>query len=90
MRAQLDEEFRDFMHGRWPAMVRLAYALTGDQHELGPGGLDPGERGDRPIGDRPVAADDRPVEIGRHQQRPRWGVARRCATKCWTNHHLQE
>jgi RNA polymerase sigma-70 factor (sigma-E family) len=31
MRAQLDEEFRDFMHGRWPAMVRLAYALTGDQ-----------------------------------------------------------
>jgi RNA polymerase sigma-70 factor (sigma-E family) len=31
MRAQLDEEFRDFMHGRWPVMVRLAYALTGDQ-----------------------------------------------------------
>src|SRR5437773_925806 len=31
MSAQLDEEFRDFMHGRWPAMVRLAYALTGDQ-----------------------------------------------------------
>jgi RNA polymerase sigma-70 factor (sigma-E family) len=31
MRAQLDEEFRDFMHGRWPAMVRLAYALTADQ-----------------------------------------------------------
>ena len=31
MDAQLDEEFRDFMHGRWPAMVRLAYALTGDQ-----------------------------------------------------------
>jgi len=30
MSAQLDEEFRDFMHGRWPAMVRLAYALTGD------------------------------------------------------------
>jgi RNA polymerase sigma-70 factor (sigma-E family) len=30
MDAQLDEEFRDFMHGRWPAMVRLAYALTGD------------------------------------------------------------
>jgi DNA-directed RNA polymerase specialized sigma24 family protein len=26
-----DEEFRDFMHARWPAMVRLAYALTGDQ-----------------------------------------------------------
>jgi RNA polymerase sigma-70 factor (sigma-E family) len=31
MSAQLDAEFRDFMHGRWPAMVRLAYALTGDQ-----------------------------------------------------------
>jgi RNA polymerase sigma-70 factor (sigma-E family) len=27
---QLDEEFRQFMHGRWPAMVRLAYCLTGD------------------------------------------------------------
>jgi len=27
----LDMEFREFMHGRWPAMVRLAYALTGDQ-----------------------------------------------------------
>jgi len=25
-----DEEFTDFMRGRWPAMVRLAYALTGD------------------------------------------------------------
>ncbi len=31
MSAQLDEEFRDFMQARWPAMVRLAYALTGDQ-----------------------------------------------------------
>jgi RNA polymerase sigma-70 factor (sigma-E family) len=31
MRAQLDEEFRDFMHARWPVMVRLAYALAGDQ-----------------------------------------------------------
>jgi RNA polymerase sigma-70 factor (sigma-E family) len=31
MNAQLDTEFRDFMHGRWQAMVRLAYALTGDQ-----------------------------------------------------------
>jgi RNA polymerase sigma-70 factor (sigma-E family) len=31
MSAQLDTEFRDFMHSRWPAMVRLAYALTGDQ-----------------------------------------------------------
>jgi DNA-directed RNA polymerase specialized sigma24 family protein len=26
-----DEEFRDFMQGRWSAMVRLAYTLTGDQ-----------------------------------------------------------
>jgi RNA polymerase sigma-70 factor (sigma-E family) len=25
-----DEEFRDFMRGRWPATVRLAYGLTGD------------------------------------------------------------
>ena len=25
-----DTEFGDFMRGRWPAMVRLAYALTGD------------------------------------------------------------
>jgi RNA polymerase sigma-70 factor (sigma-E family) len=25
-----DEEFGEFMRGRWPAMVRLAYALTGD------------------------------------------------------------
>jgi RNA polymerase sigma-70 factor (sigma-E family) len=31
MSAQLDTEFREFMHGRWPAMVRLAFALTGDQ-----------------------------------------------------------
>jgi RNA polymerase sigma-70 factor (sigma-E family) len=29
--AQLDGEFRDFMHARWPVMVRLAYALTGDR-----------------------------------------------------------
>jgi RNA polymerase sigma-70 factor (sigma-E family) len=29
--AELDGEFRKFMHARWPAMVRLAYALTGDQ-----------------------------------------------------------
>jgi RNA polymerase sigma-70 factor (sigma-E family) len=28
--AESDEEFRDFMRGRWPAMVRLAYGLTGD------------------------------------------------------------
>jgi RNA polymerase sigma-70 factor (sigma-E family) len=26
-----DEEFGEFMRGRWPAMVRLAYALTGDR-----------------------------------------------------------
>jgi RNA polymerase sigma-70 factor (sigma-E family) len=25
-----DEQFREFMRGRWPAMVRLAYGLTGD------------------------------------------------------------
>ncbi len=30
MGSGLDEEFGDFMRGRWPAMVRLAYALTGD------------------------------------------------------------
>jgi len=28
--AELDEEFRDFMRGRWAATVRLAYGLTGD------------------------------------------------------------
>jgi RNA polymerase sigma-70 factor (sigma-E family) len=28
--ARLDGEFREFMHARWPAMVRLAYGLTGD------------------------------------------------------------
>jgi len=28
--AESDEEFGDFMRGRWPAMVRLAYGLTGD------------------------------------------------------------
>ena len=30
MSAETDEEFRKFMRGRWPAMVRLAYGLTGD------------------------------------------------------------
>ena len=30
MSAKSDEEFGDFMRGRWPAMVRLAYGLTGD------------------------------------------------------------
>ena len=30
MAATADEDFREFMRGRWPAMVRLAYALTGD------------------------------------------------------------
>jgi RNA polymerase sigma-70 factor (sigma-E family) len=29
--ARQDAEFREFMHARWPAMVRLAYGLTGDQ-----------------------------------------------------------
>jgi RNA polymerase sigma-70 factor (sigma-E family) len=28
--AVADEEFDQFMRGRWPAMVRLAYGLTGD------------------------------------------------------------
>jgi RNA polymerase sigma-70 factor (sigma-E family) len=28
---KLDGEFREFMHARWPVMVRLAYGLTGDQ-----------------------------------------------------------
>lgn len=31
MNAKLDVEFREFMHARWPVMVRLAYGLTGDQ-----------------------------------------------------------
>ncbi len=31
MGVESDEEFRDFMRGRWSAMVRLAYTLTGDQ-----------------------------------------------------------
>jgi DNA-directed RNA polymerase specialized sigma24 family protein len=31
MNARLDTEFREFMRARWPAMVRLAYGLTGDQ-----------------------------------------------------------
>ena len=30
MSAESDEEFRDFMRGRWAATVRLAYGLTGD------------------------------------------------------------
>jgi RNA polymerase sigma-70 factor (sigma-E family) len=25
------DEFREYMHGRWPSMVRLGYGLTGDQ-----------------------------------------------------------
>ena len=28
---RIGREFRDFMRGRWSAMVRLAYTLTGDQ-----------------------------------------------------------
>ncbi len=31
MGVEADDEFRDFMGGRWSAMVRLAYTLTGDQ-----------------------------------------------------------
>jgi RNA polymerase sigma-70 factor (sigma-E family) len=31
MSSESDEEFRDFMRGRWSAIVRLAYMLTGDQ-----------------------------------------------------------
>ena len=30
MSVESDDEFRDFMLGRWPAMVCLAYTLTGD------------------------------------------------------------
>lgn len=30
MQNSADDEFRDFMRGRWPATVRLAYGLTGD------------------------------------------------------------
>ncbi len=30
MSAEPDDEFREFMRGRWPAMVRLAYGLTED------------------------------------------------------------
>ncbi len=30
MSTEADEEFREFMRGRWPAIVRLAYGLTGD------------------------------------------------------------
>lgn len=30
MKQGMDEEFREFMRGRWPVMVRLAYGLTGD------------------------------------------------------------
>lgn len=31
MGERADEEFREFMYAQWPAMVRLAYGLTGDQ-----------------------------------------------------------
>ena len=31
MDAKADTKFREFMHARWPAVVRLAYGLTGDQ-----------------------------------------------------------
>jgi RNA polymerase sigma-70 factor (sigma-E family) len=30
VQSSADDEFRDFMRGRWPATVRLAYGLTGD------------------------------------------------------------
>jgi RNA polymerase sigma-70 factor (sigma-E family) len=29
--ARADEEFSEFMHGRWAQLVRLGYGLTGDQ-----------------------------------------------------------
>lgn len=31
MAAPADREFHDFMLGRWPGLVRLAYGLAGDQ-----------------------------------------------------------
>ncbi len=31
MSAAADEELAEFTRGRWPAMVRLAYGLTGDR-----------------------------------------------------------
>ena len=30
MAAAADTEFSEFMHGRWPQLVRLGYGLTGD------------------------------------------------------------
>src|ERR1700733_11466953 len=30
MSIEADDEFDNFMRGRWPSMVRLAYGLTGD------------------------------------------------------------
>ena len=30
MDASADSEFSEFMHGRWPGLVRLGYGLTGD------------------------------------------------------------
>jgi len=41
----------------------------GDEHEPRPGRLDPGERGHGARRDRPVPVDDRPVQVGRHEQR---------------------
>jgi RNA polymerase sigma-70 factor (sigma-E family) len=32
MDATADAEFSDFMHGRWSALVRLGFVLTGDLH----------------------------------------------------------
>jgi RNA polymerase sigma-70 factor (sigma-E family) len=31
MDVRTEAEFTEFMHGRWPALVRLGYGLTGDQ-----------------------------------------------------------
>jgi hypothetical protein len=35
MNEQADEEFREFMHGRWPSMVRLAYGLVASGGPVG-------------------------------------------------------
>ncbi|WP_045303903.1 SigE family RNA polymerase sigma factor [Saccharothrix sp. ST-888] len=32
MRAEDETEFREFVQGRWPSLVRTAYLLTGDRH----------------------------------------------------------
>ena len=35
MRAESGEEFSAFMAGRWPALVRFGYGLTGDPEAAG-------------------------------------------------------